>query len=177
MRAIVLIVALLLFAPHASAGDVVLVDAVAARVEDKVILVSDVRERARPRIARGEVAGRAMRTALDELIDATLVAREAQRLHIDVTSDEAKRARATVASQNNLTDEQLSAEIRKQGMTDASWDALVREQILEGKVVQLSVDGRENRPAKAEDYEAWAAKLREKVLKRLRAAATIEVRL
>ena len=177
MRAIVLAFMLLFFAPSARA-DAVLVDAVAARVEDKVILVSDVRERARPRIKRGEVAGRAMRAAVEELIDATLVAKEAKRLHLEVTPDETKRARAAVASQNGFDDEQLSAEIKKQGMTDASWEALIREQLFEGKLLSLSIanSGRP-RPEKPEEYEAWAAKEREATLKRLRAAATIEVRL
>lgn len=178
MRAIVLWVMLLFFAPSVLADDAVLVDAVAARVDDKVILVSDVRERAHARIARGDVAGRAMRTALEELIDATLVTKEAKRLHIDVTPEEMKRARASVATQNGVTDEQLSAEIRKQGMTDASWEAIIREQLFEGKLLSVAVaNSGHPRPTKPEEYEAWAVKERDAMVKRLRAAATIEVRL
>ena len=170
MRAFVLSIALLFLAPGAHA-DAVLLDGVAARVDDKVIFVSDVRERARP-----PYASAAMRAALDALIDAAVVAKEAKREMVDVTPDEIKRARATVASQNGLTEEQLTAEVHKQGMTDASYDALIREQYLEGKLLQLD-SAKEVRPTKPDELEAWAAKRRAVLMQRLRAAAVIEVRL
>lgn len=166
MRAFVLSFALLFFAANVRA-DAVLLDGVAARVDDKIIFVSDVRARAH---------GGSMRTALDSLIDAAVVATEAKRIHLEVGADEIKRARATIASQNGVTDEQLSAEIHKQGMTDAVWDSLVREQILEGKLLQLET-AKEPHPTNPDEFEAWAVKQRGVIVQRLRAAAFIEVRL
>jgi hypothetical protein len=166
MRAFVLSMVVLIAAPSARA-DAVLLDGVAARVDEKIIFVSDVRARAH---------GGSMRQALDAIIDAAVVANEAKRIHLDVSADEVKRARANVASQNGVTDEQLSAEIRKQGMSDATWEALIREQILEGKLLQVET-AKEVRPKNPDEFEAWAVKRRGVMVERLRAAAFIEVRL
>ena len=166
MRAFVLSIALLSLAPSVRA-DAVLLDGVAARVDEKIIFVSDVRARAR---------SGSMRAALDDLIDATLVAKEAERVHLVVSDDEMKRARAAVASQNGVTDEQLSAEIHKQGMSDAAWETLLREQLVEAKLLQLET-AKEARPTNADEFEAWAVKRRKVMVQRLRAAAFIEVRL
>ena len=95
---------------------------------------------------------------------------------VDVTPDEIKRARAAVASQNGFTEEQLVAEVHRQGMTDAAYDQLLREQLFEGKLLQID-SAKEVRPTKPDELEAWAVKRRAALLQRLRAAAVIEVRL
>jgi hypothetical protein len=166
MRAFVLSIALLFVGPSARA-DAVLLDGVAARVDDKIIFVSDVRARAR---------GGSMREALDALIDMAVVEQEAKRIHLEVGADEIKRARANVASQNGLTEEQLSTEIRKQGMSDAAYEVLLREQLIEGKLLQVET-AKEPHPANADEFEAWAVKRRNIMVQRLRAEAFIEVRL
>jgi hypothetical protein len=176
MRAFVLSVALLFSAPSVHADDAVIVDAVAARVDDQVIFISDLRKRVHPPFADAAAQSKAMREALDSLIDAAIVDKEAKRLHLEVASDEITRARAAIANQAGLTDTQLSAEVRKQGMTDALYASLLRQQLLEGKLLQLET-AKETRPTKNEELDAWFAKRRVEMLARLRAEAFVEVRL
>ena len=171
MRAFVLSVALF-FVSSARADDAVLLDGVAARVDDRIIFVSEVR-------ARAPTGGPATRLAVESLIESALVENEATRRHLEVSTDEVKKARAAIANDNGLNDKQLSAMIRKTGMTETLWEGLLREQILEGKLVQLEIakDAKDPRPTNRDELDAWIAKRRAAMVQRLRDAAFIEVRI
>ena len=172
MRALAFAAALFaLGTSSARADDAVVLDAVAARVDDHVVLLSDVKARAKP-----PYASAAMHAALDEIIEEIVVGDAAKPMHLEVSDEEMRHARDAVASQNGFTDEQLEAEIRKQGMTTARWERLVRVQLLVGKLIQLAL-AKEVRPPNATTDEAWLAKKHTEIVQRLRAAATIEVRL
>ncbi|HEX4517555.1 MAG TPA: SurA N-terminal domain-containing protein [Polyangiaceae bacterium] len=176
MRAFLLSVALLFVAPSVRADDAVLIEAVAARVGDNEIFVSSVRARMHGTFANAAAAKQAMHKALESIIDAMLIAKRAQELHVDVTSDEIKRARDAMANRSGLNDAELVAAIRKEGMTDAAYDAILGEQILEGKVLRLDI-GNDARPSNPDELEAWVTKRRDALLQRLRADALVEVRL
>ena len=170
MRAVLLSVALFLVAASARA-DAVLLDGVAARVDDHIVYLSDVRER-----AHGQLDKPAMRAALDSIIDAILFAKRADEQHVTVSSDELRRMRENVEQRNGLTDAQFIEELHKQGMTQATWEAIAREQLLEGKVLQIEVM-KEPHPTAEAEIEAWLVKRRAELVKKLRADAVIEVRL
>jgi parvulin-like peptidyl-prolyl isomerase len=177
MRAFVVSVALLfLLVPSARADDAVLIDGVAARVDDTTIFVSAVRARMHGPFENRAAATKAMHVALESIIDAMLIAKRAQELHIDVSADEVSRAREAVTSRNGFSAADLSAALRKEGMTEAAWEATLREQILEGKVLRQDI-GVDVRPSNPDELEAWVLKRRNALLQRLRAEALVEVRL
>ncbi len=176
MRAFVLSVALLLLVPRARADDAVLVEGVAARVDDTTIFVSAVRARVKGPFESRAAAAKAMHVALEYIIDAMLVAKRAQHLHIDVTADEISRARDAVTSRNGFSAADLAAALRKDGITEAAWEVMLSEQILEGKVLKVEI-GDEVRPSNPDELEAWVLKRRTALLQRLRTEALVEVRL
>lgn len=162
---------LLLFAATARADDAVLLDRVAARVDDKVILLSDVRAR-----IKSPAAERTVREVLDTMIDEVLVQKECKRRELTVTSDEVQRAKQLVMQKNGLDEAHFDAELKKQGYTTSEWEASAREQLLEGKWLQLELAGVAHPEGEAE-VDAWIQKQREALVQKLRAAAYVDVRL
>ena len=164
------VVLLFLLAGPARADDAVLLDRVAARVDDKVILLSDVR--AHMKGAENADA----RAVLDAMIDEALVQSECKRLGLTVNADEVQRAKQIVMQNNGLDDARFDAELKKQGSTWAEWEAAAREQLLEGKWLRLQLAGAQHPQSDAE-MAAWAQKQRDELVKKLRAAAYVDVRL
>jgi peptidyl-prolyl cis-trans isomerase SurA len=130
-----------------------LVERVVAVVDDRAILLSELQARAIPFLSRiyEQVPAGAQRTAAISQIYATLVARliedelkerAAQRAHITITSEEIDRAFDRIARQNGMRVEDLVAEAKRTGLTEADYRLEVRRQLLEAKLINLRLQGR-----------------------------------
>lgn len=142
--------ACLLAAPGAEAT---VVERVVAVVGDRAILLSDLRERARPFLIKihQEVPAGAQRSAaisqtyktlLERMVDEELEQRAANRSNIVVSAREVDEAIARIAAQNGLTVDQLVAEATRSGLNETQYRAEVRRQVLEAKLMNLRIQGR-----------------------------------
>lgn len=137
MSRALIVVALLTVAPVARAQ---LVDRVVAFVDDEVVLLSEVRERAEPELRMDPEADRlaVYRRVLGQMIDHELVQREARRLSVVVSSEEVASAIQRLQQQNGLDEHQWLRALDDQGWTAPLYEQVLREQILQMKVMQLS---------------------------------------
>lgn len=150
LAATTLSLALALFAASARAT---IVERVVAVVGERAILLSDVRERARPMLLRiyEEVPGGAQRAAaisqtyktmLERMVDEELAQRAANRSRLVVSAQEVDDAIGRIAAQNNLTVDKLVAEATSAGLTESQYRNEIRRQVLEAKLVNLRIQGR-----------------------------------
>ncbi len=130
-------------APEETSEVVEVVDGIAAQVGTDVVLVSDVTLLARPIEAQMREAGatdadvRTMRDELlERLIDRTLISLFAKRSEILPSDAEIDEAMSAVASENDMTVEQLRQSVEAQGM---GWDAYRKR--LGDEIVQQKVIG------------------------------------
>jgi peptidyl-prolyl cis-trans isomerase SurA len=141
---------------------------IVAVVGDQAILLSDVRQRARPFLLQirqqttngVELAARESemnKQLVQQLVDYRVEQLAAEKAHLTVTSDEIDAGLRNVAGQQGLTVEQLMTEATKAGLTPQEYRDEVRRQILEGKLLQLRVRGRVR--VTEEDVRAEYAKL------------------
>lgn len=140
-----------LLAPAAARAEVA--EAIVAVVNDDVILLSQLEERAEPVIAQAaqgslgsEVsAGESMRIrrrVLAEMIDEALIAEQASKMRIRVSSEEVDRALKNMARQNGLSWPDFLAAIEKQGYGISRYRTELRRQLERFKVVQTKLQGR-----------------------------------
>jgi peptidyl-prolyl cis-trans isomerase SurA len=126
---------------------------VVAVVGDHAILLSDMRQRARPfllQIHQRAPSGAQQAAAesemykqlIERMVDERVEQQAAEKAHLTVTSDEIDAGLRNVAGQQSLTVEQLVEEAGKTGLTPQEYRDEVRRQILEGKLLQLRVRGR-----------------------------------
>lgn len=139
----------------------VIVERVVAVVGEKPILLTELRRRARPRLlivasqapdqarqAAGEE--QAFKETLDEMINERLIEQAADKSHIGVSIEEIDRSMRQKAdslpSQINpgqkMTLSELLAEAAREGFSEQDYRDEIRRQILEGKMIQLRVQGR-----------------------------------
>ncbi len=116
-----------------------LVDRVVAFVDDEVILLSEVRERAEPELRADPSTDRLAlyRRVLGQMIDGVLVRREAQRLSLVVSDAEVASAIERLQQQNGLDEHQWLRALSEQGWTAPLYEQVLREQILQLKVLQM----------------------------------------
>src|SRR5262249_14179021 len=120
-------VVLLLGVLLATAASAELVDRIAAIVNNEVITLSEVERRAAPELARVDqdatAADRAqkratvMKKALDQLIDERLVDNELRELKVSITDKDVDTAVDEVKKNYNLTEQQLTEAVAKEGYT------------------------------------------------------------
>jgi len=139
----------------------IIVERIVAVVGERVILLSELRHRAIPRLtlaaAQAMQAGvdpaqlatqlaaaepKAMKETLDEMIDERLMEAQADKSHISVSVDEVDRGIKSKAQQLGVSEKELWARAHAQGFTDQDYRDEVRRQLLEGKLLQLRVAGR-----------------------------------
>jgi peptidyl-prolyl cis-trans isomerase SurA len=129
------------------------VERVVAIVGERAILMSDLRDRAQPFLARvhAEVPAGAQRAAaisqlyktlIERMVDEELEQRAANRARIAVSSQEIDEALQRIAAQNGLGVEQLIDEAMKSGLTERQYRNEVRRQVLEAKLLNLRLQGR-----------------------------------
>ncbi len=169
----------LCLAPLLARAQVLLVDRVAAAVDLHAITRSSVEARARPLVVGSKTEAQkegARRAALMELIEEQLIRQEAQRLGIEVRDEEVDKALQEVAKQNELTVVELFAEIKRQGLEAAQYQAMLRAKLLELRWLNQ----RMNHAAMPTEETArvnFMVTERARLLEVLRSAAVIEVRL
>jgi peptidyl-prolyl cis-trans isomerase SurA len=127
---------------------------IVAVVGEHAILLSDMRQRARPFLLqiqqRGVPVGAQQAAAesemykqlIEHMVDERVEQQAAEKAHLTVTPDEIDSGIRNVATQQGLTVEQLMNEAAKTGLTAQEYRDEVRRQILEGKLLQLRVRGR-----------------------------------
>jgi peptidyl-prolyl cis-trans isomerase SurA len=141
---------------------------VVAVVGEHAILLSDMRQRARPFLLQiqQKVPPGAQQAAaeselykhlLQKMVDDRVEQQAAEKAHLSVTTDEIDAGIRNVANQQALTVEQLVDEAVKTGLSAQEYRDEVRRQILEGKLLQLRVRGRVR--VTEDDIKAMYAKL------------------
>jgi peptidyl-prolyl cis-trans isomerase SurA len=129
------------------------IERVVAVIGDHAILLSDMRQRARPfllQIQQQVPAGAQQAAAesemykqlIDRMVDEKLEQQAAEKAHITVSTEEIEAGLRNVASQQGLSVEQIMNEAQKTGLSMQEYRDEVRRQLLEGKLLQLRVRGR-----------------------------------
>lgn len=130
-----------------------IVERVVAVVGERPILLSELRQRARPHLLRIAMSGRnptqqaaeesdMFRELLTRMIDERLEEQAADKAHLTVTPEEVDNGIKQVAAQQHIDPKILIAEAKRQGLTEQDYRDEIRRQVLEGKLVQLRVRGR-----------------------------------
>lgn len=123
------------------------VDGIAAVVNQEVITVLQVQERAKE--LAGEMRAQRMpvppesemlKRALDELITQMVVAQEAQGMGLRVTDQDLQRALERVAERNGLTVAQLRSQVSRIGLDWDDYEETLKRQILFDMVRQRMAD-------------------------------------
>ncbi|MBN2193655.1 MAG: peptidylprolyl isomerase [Polyangiaceae bacterium] len=134
-------------------GEAAIIERIVAVIGDHAILLSELRERARPFLVRiyQETPSGAQRNAaisqiyrevLDRMIDEQIENRAANRANIAVTTQEVDAAIERIAGQNGLSVEELVSEAIRSGMSEQEYRREVRRQVLDAKLMNLRVQGR-----------------------------------
>lgn len=128
------------------------VERIVAVVGDRAILMSELRTRAVPYMARAkELPSEAHRAAaitqlhkqlIQQLVDEELISRAARKAKIVISEQDVTGALERVAKQNNITMEHLLEEARNSGMKDGQYREELRRQLLEARLLSLRVQGR-----------------------------------
>ncbi len=129
------------------------VERIVAIVGEKPILLSDLRERARPMLMQIEArsqndAQRAAavstmyQTLLQRMIDEELQRGAATSTNVRVTDTEIDEAIERVARQQSLTTEQLITEARRSGLSEQQYRGEIQSQLLEAKLLNMRLTGR-----------------------------------
>ncbi len=150
MTAVALSAGLLLDVTPSSAT---VVERVVAVVGDSVVLLSDLRTRARPYLSRiseqipvgaqrSAAISQLYETVLKRLVEEQLQERAALKAKVSVTAQEISAALERVAKQNGISLDDLMAEASRSGMTEAQYRQEIRRQLLEAKLLNLRVQGR-----------------------------------
>lgn len=136
-----------------TAAEASIVERIVAVVGERPILLSELRHRGRPHLYRiaatTQNAAQAsaqesemFRELLNRLIDERLEEVAAEKAHITVSPEEVDNGIRQVALQTKLSQQQLVAEAKKQGLSEQDYRDEIRRQVLEGKLIQLRVRGR-----------------------------------
>jgi peptidyl-prolyl cis-trans isomerase SurA len=137
----------------ATAAGATVVERVVAVVGERAILLSDVRERATPALARiaEEVPSGAQRAAatsqlykalVERMVDEELEQRAASRAKVVVSAQEVDQALARIAGQNHLSVDAVIAEAERAGLGEQQYRNEIRRQVLEAKLLNLRLQGR-----------------------------------
>lgn len=144
MKRSALLLAALLGSATAHAGEVV--DRVAALVNDDVVTLVEVQQRAGPlheQLLRANVKdarAEAQRRALEELIGEKLMDGELAGLHVDVSDGELDLAIEDVKKQNGITDPAaFEGALTAQGFTTRSYRDFMRKQLSKVKLLNIKV--------------------------------------
>jgi peptidyl-prolyl cis-trans isomerase SurA len=152
-RSFVILAALTSVLAAATGARAAVVERIVAVVGERAILLSDLRQRARPflvRVAEQATDGsqRAAATTqvygqmLTRMIEEELEERAAAQSSISVTAREVDEALGRIAAQNRVSVDKVMAEARASGLTERQYRQEIRRQLLEAKLLNLRVQGR-----------------------------------
>lgn len=166
------------------------IDRIVAVVNDKVVLLSELRARARPYtkqiqasypspsdIGKRVMAEEQLRKQLvDKLVEELLVAKQAEKLGITVSAAEVDAAMQRLAANQKVTVEQLVAAALDAGLPEREYREELARQLLEGKLVNLRMARMPTVSSPAE-LNNLIERVRQQWLLELRQASHVEVRL
>ena len=127
-----------------------IVDRIVAVVNDDVITLSELNEVIKPYVEKIRTLGylpereqklifKVRDSMLHRLIDEKIEDQEIKRAKIEITDDQIDKTIEEVKQTNYVTDEELRAELAKQGMTMKEYRKQIKEQILRTRLVNLNV--------------------------------------
>jgi peptidyl-prolyl cis-trans isomerase SurA len=145
-------------------SEAVIVERVVAIVGERPILLSELRQRAKPHLFRIMAANptaaqqaaaesEMFRDLLNRMIDDRLEEQAADKARLTVTPEDVDNALKNVAAANQITVRELIGRAKAMGLSEQDYRDELRRQILEGKLVQLRVKGR----VRVTDQDARAA--------------------
>jgi peptidyl-prolyl cis-trans isomerase SurA len=130
-------------------GQARVVEKIVAVVGNDIILQSEVEDRAAPMMADiaaisnpGQRAARASalrRQILERMVDEQLLVQEAAELKVSVGSEEVDKSIEQIKKDYGLDDTQLREELRKQGMSLATYRQNTRREILKYRIINIAV--------------------------------------
>jgi peptidyl-prolyl cis-trans isomerase SurA len=134
-------------------AEATVVERVVAIVGERVLLLSDLRERAGPFLSQihQSVPPGAQRSAaisqlykglLERMVDEEIEQRAAIQAKVSVTAREVEEALGRVAAQNGIPVEKLLAEARRTGLDDSEYRDELRRQLLQTKLINVRLQGR-----------------------------------
>ncbi len=137
----------------AASGNATIIERIVAVVGEQAILLSELRDRARPFLLRMEQqptddAQRAAATSelyrrlVQRLVEEQLEQKAANRSNITVTPREIDDALTRIAQQNGVTVQRIMDEAMSSGLTEQSYRQELRRQLLETKMLNLRIQGR-----------------------------------
>lgn len=147
------LVAALLAACASTSAQATVVEKIVAVVGEKAILLSELRQRARPYmtqilqrvppgVQQSEMIDSLNRQMLQRMIDEVLERQIADKHRINVSSEEIDAALERVSSAQGMTVDQLIGEAVRGGLTAQEYRDEIRRQLLDGKLLELRVKGR-----------------------------------
>jgi peptidyl-prolyl cis-trans isomerase SurA len=130
-----------------------IVERIVAIVGDQAILLSDLRERARPFLLRvyesvppgpqqAAAITQVYEVVLGRMVEEELEDAAASKAGIVVTSQEIDEALKRVATQNNISVGAVLAEAKRSGMNPQQYRDEMRRQVLQAKLVNVRLQGR-----------------------------------
>lgn len=128
-----------------ASAQAVLLDRVVVLVDGEPILRSEILERMQTRPPGPDtVEARAQLfvDARDELISERLVTNDAKRLRLESDPAEVSRALAMLAESNKLTVDEVLAEVRKRGISEASYRRMLALQLLDQRWLYTRLEGK-----------------------------------
>jgi peptidyl-prolyl cis-trans isomerase SurA len=163
-----IIAALFMLVPHSSAdalgAEGVVVDKIAAVVNDGIVLESEVTALLEQDVASASDDRHALQAkrqrALDTLIAERLLDDEVKKLRIAVTDDEIDRVMRQTLDEYGMSPEQFVAALAQQGLTLAEYRQTISKQLTKMKVVQVRVKNR----VRIDDSQVKAAYARQKAI-------------
>jgi peptidyl-prolyl cis-trans isomerase SurA len=133
-------------------GQALMIDRIVARVNDDIITLSELQEEGLPLFERlranytGEElesqVQRAEREFLDQLILRRLQLQYASQIGISASDNDINAALKDVLTRNNLTQEQLTALLTREGLTLQDYKDRLREQIILARLMNQAVRSR-----------------------------------
>lgn len=132
-----------------------IVERIVAVVGQRIILLSDLRERALPYLLRiyASVPEGPQRTAsasqvydfvLQTMVDEELEADAAQKAGVEITDSQVEAAIAQTAAQNQLTINQILVEAKRSGLSIKNYREELRRQLVQRTMMELRLRGRVN---------------------------------
>jgi peptidyl-prolyl cis-trans isomerase SurA len=160
LRLFAIVLAALVFG-LARPAHAVVVERIVAVVGERIVLLSELRHRAKPRLVLKALQAmqngmpqsnldtllraeepKAMSETLNEMIDERLMEAQADKAHLSVSVDEVDRSIRQKAQSYNISEDAYLARVKVQGYSEQDYRDEVRRQLLEGKLLQLRVAGR-----------------------------------
>ena len=124
-------------------------DRIVAVVNDEIITLSEVNKAFEPYRAsfaagyRGDDQNKALyeakRSFLNRMVDNLLVEQEAKKAGISVQDEEVEEARRDIRAQHNLSEEEFSSLLAKEGMTLAEYNMKTREQLTRLQLIRREI--------------------------------------